>query len=321
MLNDGLDPDQRIRILPQPKQKKAGISVAFGGVLAFVCVVLLAAGAWFMLKHAPPIPIDTETEAQIDAAQPCDTNVSRFAPDPEIVVLDFPNLTIQGLMLDRVAALIEKAHLPRNQVLDDVDLREAIYNCGDTIESYYYGHDYKAADLARFFQLAAQQNITLNANELWLKRLLNQLGWLDPGAVGALITLPAARPPVTETMRAVILHHEISHGAFYTVPAYEAYAEAFWDSLTDADRAAFTSFLGTEGYDTHNTNLMLNEAQAYLVFTPDAQFFNAKVVGMPQAQLDTLREGYIANMPNFWLTAMATETLPVGPAAKTCTTN
>jgi hypothetical protein len=321
MQYDGLDPDQRIRILPQPKRKKTGLWVALGGALAFICVILLAGGGWFMFGRSTPIPIDTETEAQIDAAQPCDTKVSRFAPDPEIVVLDFPNLTIQGLMLDRVAALIEKAHLPRNQVLDDVDLREAIYNCGDTIESYYYGHDYKAADLARFFQLAAQQNIVLNANELWLKRLLNQLGWLDPGAVGALITLPAARPPVTEAMRAVILHHEISHGAFFTIPAYEAYAESFWDSLTDADRTAFTSFLGSEGYDTNNTNLMLNETQAYLVFTPDPQFFSAKAVGMSQAQLDTLRDGYIANMPNFWLTPMATETLPVGPTPKSCSTN
>ncbi|OYY05702.1 MAG: hypothetical protein B7Y73_00885 [Acidocella sp. 35-58-6] len=320
MLNDGLDPDQRIRILPQPKRKKTGLWLALG----LVCAIIVtggAGGAWFMFGRSTAIPIDTETEAQIDASQPCDTKVSHFAADPEIVVIDFPNLTIQGLTLDRVAALIEKAHLPRNQVLDDVDLREAIYDCGDTIESYYYGHDYKAADLARFFQLAAQQNITLNAHELWLKQLLNQLGWLDPGAVGALITLPAAVPPVTESMRAVILHHEISHGAFYTVPAYEAYAESFWNSLTDVDRAAFISFLSTEGYDTNNTNLMLNEAQAYLVFTPDPQFFSAKALGMSQAQLDTLREGYIAGMPSFWLTPLANETLPVSAPLKACQTN
>jgi len=278
-------------------------------------------GAWLWLRPPPDIPIDTETEAQIDSTQPCAVTVSRFAADPNIVVIDFPNLNVQGLMLDRVAALIEKAHLPRNRVLGDVELNEAIYNCGDTIESYYYGHDYKAADLLKFFTLAAADGVKLNPNELWLKRLLNQLGWLTPGANGAIITLPGAEAPVTEEMRAVILHHELSHGAFYTIPAYAAYSVAFWNSLTPADRAAFTDFLGRQGYDTTNTNLMLNETQAYLIFTRDPQFFNASVVGMAQAQIDTLRAGFIAAMPNFWLEPMANAALPVGPDHEECKVN
>jgi len=237
------------------------------------------------------------------------------------VVIDFPNLNVQGLMLDRVAALIEKAHLPRNRVLDDVELNEEIYNCGDTIASYYYGHDYKAADLRKFFTLAAADGVQLNAEELWLKGLLGQLGWLAPDAVGAIITLPGAAPPVTEEMRAVILHHEISHGAFYTIPAYEAYSIAFWNSLTDAQRADFTGFLGRQGYDSSNTNLMLNETQAYLIFTRDPLFFNASAVDMTQAQVDALRARFIASMPDFWLRPMADAALPVGPDHPVCEVN
>jgi len=272
--------------------------------------------ALLAMRGPPPVPIDVETEAQIDAARPCVIKVSRFAADPDIVVIDFPNLNVQGRMLDRVAALIEKAHLPRNRVLGDVELNEAIYNCGDTIESYYYGHDYKAADLRKFFALAAADGVKLNPDELWLQRLLAQLGWLAPGANGAIITLPGAIPPVTAEMRAVILHHEISHGAFFTIPAYAAYSVAFWNGLTDAERAAFTDFLGRQGYDTGNTNLMLNETQAYLIFTRDPQFFNASAVGMSQAQIDALRARFIASMPDFWLRPMANENLPVGPNAK-----
>jgi hypothetical protein len=289
--------------------------LAVGGVLA---VGLTAAAAWWFTRGPAPIPFDTETEAQIDAMQPCAIKVSRFAADPNIVVIDFPNLNVQGLMLDRVAALIEKARLPRDRVLSDVELNEAIYNCGDTIESYYYGHDYKAADLLKFFSLAEADGVKLNANELWLKGLLLQLGWLTPGANGALVTLPGAAEPITEEMRAVILHHELSHGAFYTVPAYAAFATAFWNSLTPADRAAFTGFLGREGYDTGNTNLMLNETRAYLIFTRDPKFFNGSVVGMSQAQIDTLRAGFIAAMPKFWLQPMANAKLPIGPDQKAC---
>ena len=96
-------------------------------------------------------------------------------------------------MLDRVAALVEKAGLPRDRVLSDPDLLAAIHERGDTIETFYYGHDYPASALARFFQLADQEHVQLNQQEETLRALLNQLGWLKPGANGALITIPRRR--------------------------------------------------------------------------------------------------------------------------------
>ena len=75
---------------------------------------------------------------------------------------------------------------------------------------------------------------------------------------------------------------------------------------------------GREGYDTADTTLMLNETQAYLVFTRDPRFFNGDAVGMTQAEIDQLRAGFIANMPNFWLQPMANATLPVSVAPAVC---
>jgi hypothetical protein len=315
MRSDGNDDDtvklRRTRPRRAPHPALIIAAVAVGALLFGVVGVFLSRGPG-------GIAIDSESEAQIDATQPCAIKVSRLAQDPNIVVIDFPDLRAQGLMLDRVAALVEKAHLPRDRVLGDVELNEAIYACGETIESYYYGHDYKAADLARFFTLAAAEGIPLNPEERWLNRLLTQLGWLAPGADGALITLPGAVAPVSQEMRAVILHHEISHGAFYTMSDYAAYAAAFWSSLTDDQRAAFRSFLGAGGYDTGNETLMLNETQAYLVFTRDPQFFSGAAMGMSQPQIDALRARYLAGMPPSWLTPIADETLPVGPAPAAC---
>lgn len=319
MWRAGQDNDDTIIVRRPPPKKPKKSSKRF--LLIFGILAISCAGggfAWRFLGPAPLISIDTETEAQIDAAQPCKTVVSYFALDRSIVVVDFPNLKVQGLMLDRVAALIEKAKLPRNNVLDDVALRAAIYNNGETIEDYYYGHDYKAADLAKFFRLADAEHIQLNAQEEWLRRLITQLGWLAPAVTGALITLPAATPPITEEMRAVILHHELSHGAFYTIPKYADYVAAFWNSLTEQDRTAFTDFLGKQGYDTSNTKLMYNETQAYLVFTTNPAFFNASAVGMSKTQVEGLRSGYIDGLPEFWLKDMANETLPVASAAQSC---
>jgi hypothetical protein len=58
---------------------------------------------------------------------------------------------------------------------------------------------------------------------------------------------------------------------------------------------------------------MLNETQAYLIFTRDPMFFNAAAVGMNEPQIETLRAGYIANIPVPWLQPMANAPLPIGP--------
>ncbi len=292
----------------RPRRSFLFTGLAGGGVLAAG-----AAAAW--LSRPGPIPIGVAGEAEIDGTEPCETTLSYFTPDRNVVVMDFPSLRFQGLMLDRIAAFVEKAGAPHDRVLDDAALNAAIAAGGDTVANYYYGHDYQASDLARFFALAGLEKSALNPGELWLKRLLRQLGWLKPGAVGAIITLPAAGGEITPDMRAVILRHEISHGAFYTVPEYRRYAEQFWASLTPADRAAFTAFLGRQGYDTSLTELMLNETQAYLVFTRDPRFFNAAAIGKTEAEVAQLRQGFIANMPDFWLTPLASAPLPPVPRA------
>src|ERR1700686_722485 len=102
-----MNDDDTIVIRRAPvRQKKSHLPLAIGGALP---VLLLAAGgAWFVFGQPLLIPIDTATEAQIDGTQPCNIQVSRFADDANIVVIDFPSLITQGLALDRVAALVEK---------------------------------------------------------------------------------------------------------------------------------------------------------------------------------------------------------------------
>jgi len=304
---------------PSPVKRRSILKQALAGAALVGVPAALGAG-WLTLRRPADPPFPTTTEAQIDAAEPCAIEVSHFALSPAVTVIDFPDLTTQGMTLDRVAAFVEKAGVPHDRVLDDAGLAAAIAADGDTVANYYYGHDYQAADLARFFALASQEGIALNQYELWLQKLLVQLDWLRPGAVGAIITVPAEGGILTADMRPVILHHEISHGAFYTVPAYRAYAESFWYSLNDEQRAGFTGFLGREGYNTANTELMLNETQAYLIFTRDPRFFAGSAVGMSEDQINALRAGFIANMPDFWLTPLANAALPLGNPVRQCAT-
>ena len=289
--------DPTVRLPPPVRRRWRWLAVG-------LALVVLAAGgflAWRMLRPAGP-PILRAGEAVIDANHRPGLTVFRFAPDPAILVLDFTDLEQQGLMLDRVAAFVEKAGLPKDRLLNTADLDAAIRAGGDTVATYYYGHDYSAADLARFFALAKLEAIHLDAQEIWLRRLLRRLGWLRPGAVGALLSIPRVGPGIDAKARATILHHELSHGFYFTDAGYRRFVAHFWHAtLTPAERAGFRRFLGSEGYDTHIPLLMMNETQAYLMFTPDPRFFRAAVAGLSEAEAVRLRASFRAGMPKGWL--------------------
>jgi hypothetical protein len=253
---------------------------------------------------APAFDIRTANETAIRDNVADTLTVFRFAANPNIIVLDFPTLLQQGLMLDRVAALQEKAGLPRDRVLTDAELDAAIRQRGDTIATFYYGHDYSAAALVRFFELADRQHIALNEQEEKLRALMRQLGWFAPGAQGGLISIPrvGADPNVTMSARAAILRHELSHGEFFSDPAYAAYVRDFWRTdLTAAERAAMRRFLGSEDYDTADEELMLNEMQAYVMFTLDPQFFQAADIGMTDQRREQLQAEFLRGLNVAWL--------------------
>ena len=129
----------------------------------------------------------------------------------------------------------------------------------------------------------------------------------------ARISIPpeSASPPIDDAARATILHHELSHGAYFTDPAYAAYAQDFWlNVLTEAQRAGFRHFLGGEGYDTTNEDLMLNEAQAYLIHTPDPRYFRPDLAGLSDAEAARLRQIFLAGMPDAWLKTAAQLKVP-----------
>ena len=259
---------------------------------------------------APPDdpPIRTADEQHIldhdTAAAGGGVTVFRFAGNPRILVMDFASLRDQGTMLNRVASFAEKAGLPRDRVLSDPELDRAIQAGGDTPETFYYGHDYGAPTLARFFALAGRDNIALRAPEETLRALLHREGWFEPNALAGLISIPAAGtdPKIDRPARAAILRHELSHGEYFTNPAYTAFVHRFWtQSLTAAEREAVRRFLLSHGYDPALDDLMENEAQAYLVFTDHPDFFAPSMIGMNPVRLNALRQAFYRTMPGGWL--------------------
>jgi hypothetical protein len=256
------------------------------------------------IASAPVFATEIATRQEIRDHTPTALSVFRLADNPRILVLDFPSLREQGRMLNRVAAQSEKGGLPRDRVLNDDELAQAIRSHGDTVDTFYYGHDYSAATLARFFALADRDRIELNAEEERLRALLRQEGWLtlDTGAALISLTAAGANPRLTQDVRGAILQHELSHGEFFSNPAYAGYVHSFWlTALTPAERAAFRNFMARDEYDTSQEDLMCNEMQAYLMFTRNPMFFTADLAGLTPARLAELQSRFLAGMPAGWL--------------------
>lgn len=305
----------RVRILPARKRRN-GPLLGLGLAAAVVCA---GSAGWLLwprpptvLPHAPLFVVHPATEAAIRDHSGDRLTVFRLAQNPRILVLDFSSLQQQGLMLNRIAAFAEKRGQPHDRVLTDAELAQAIHADGATVATYYYGHDYPASVLARFFATADRDHVRLDPEEERLRLLLRQEGWLAAGTEAGLISIPrtGADASVTPAARATILHHELSHGEFFSDPAYAGYVRAFWTmALTDPERANIRRWLASEGYDPALEEVMLNEMQAYLMFTPDPDYFTAASVGLTPQRLAALQAAFLRGMPAGWLRDALARTL------------
>lgn len=291
-------------VLARPGRRRAAglISLVVALGLAAIAIALVLLQRQTPGAQVAALPL--AAEAAIAAEQPQTLTLFRFASNPRILVMDFPTLRQQGLMFNRIAVFAEKSGAPHDRVLDDAALNDMITTHGDTTETFYYGHDYDSATLARFFATAASDGVTLNAEEQRLHALAREQGMLAADACQAVITVPRASADsrVDDRFRRAILHHELSHGEFFTSPAYAAYVRHFWNGVLDAPlRATFTRFLVAQEYDSALPDLMANETQAYLMYTPDTRIFSAALVGLTPDSISTLRTEFLRDMPAGWL--------------------
>jgi hypothetical protein len=237
--------------------------------------------------------------------------VRQLKGNPDVVVIQFPSLQVQGLTLNRCAALVEKSGASRSHVLTDAELAALIHTNGDTSATFYLGHDYTSPDLARFFNAASEQQVPLNPEEKGLRSLLQQIGMLVPDGKGglsspratALVTFGAPQQgdpdvPVDEEMdptrRASVLGHELSHGVYFTRAAYRSYCHLFWsEQLSDSERAIWRRYLRGLGYDGANEDLLVNEMQALLMHTSDRRDFDAAALGVGDSEFEGMRNRFV----------------------------
>lgn len=281
-------------------------------ILRWACWLLLAPAAWAAEDgYALPSPVAGDFQV-ILGNRSGELAVFEYAGRQAITIIDFPSLAEQGRMFNRVVALIERMGAPRERVLSNEELAQYIRSIGKTDATLAYGNDFLAAELVVFYNLAELGGIALNAQELALRQLLldRRLMVLRNGFYQAVIpqavilSLPQVNdgsrggPPVGELARRTIFTHELSHAEYYTNPIYANYCRQFWrTAMTAEQQAAFRKFLSRSNYSSDSDELMVNESQAYLMYTPDPRAFNAKLLGLGEKDIAALRKRFREGNP------------------------
>ncbi len=197
-----------------------------------------------------------------------DTDVFRWSAHPSAVVMVFRSHTVQAKYLKRLAFFVEKKHT-RGTLLSETALQA---------RKGWGAHDYKADDLAHFFETARIQNIALNPQEHTLKKLLLQLGILQYKKTSAqkndiatsavktgIGTLSTISRSYSKQLQKTLLIHELLHAWFFTDALLRDTVQEIWMQKSKALKTAWRNFLSRKGYDSNFEYLVQNEFFAYLL--------------------------------------------------------
>ncbi len=147
---------------------------------------------------------------------------SRF---PRVLILDMASYEIQDAFFKRLAFFVEKAgHAGK---LESLSALAGLHG--------YNAHDYRAEDLARFFDAASREDPPgLSVEESALETILAENGVIKKTAAGfaagdgCILSISRGSSPL---LRSLLLTHESFHGLFFTIPAFRDATEAAWAAL------------------------------------------------------------------------------------------
>ncbi len=185
-----------------------------------------------------------------------------------ILFFDTADYEVQNEFFRRLAFFVEKQGY-KGKLLTDAQLKG---------QHGYNAHDYRACDLARFFEHARLQNFPLNKKELLLQKILLVNGVVKTDENGSFIEGQGAVISISQEspsyLRTTFVAHEGWHGIFFVDKDFRDTVASIYYSLQSADPRAldflFRYFQVTPSlnYDTSDTYLMQNEFMAYMLQRP-----------------------------------------------------
>ncbi|MFA6971032.1 MAG: hypothetical protein WC208_06465 [Gallionella sp.] len=235
-----------------------------------------------------------------------------YAGNPDIFVFDFPGLTLQGRTFNRAMQLTEQFNEPYKHVLSMAELIKYLEAIRRNQANFAFGHDFLVSELVLFFNLAVKDKTEMLPEELALRDFLLQQGLMTswrgfyrsqkPDVV--ILSIPQIQekhdhePRINELARRAIFTHEMAHAEYYSNPYYAEYCRKFWsEKLNDAQRSVFQKFLSHYNYSVNQQELLINEMQAYLMFTPDPNSISAAKLGITEEEFEAMKAAFRQGRP------------------------
>ena len=214
---------------------------------------------------------------------------------PGVLFFDISTYSVQDDFFRRLAFFVEKAGY-KGRLLSDAELKG---------KHGYNAHDYKADDLARFFEKARVESFPLNEKELLLREILAFNGIIkiaSDGEVmagsGAVISISQESPSY---LRTTFIAHEGWHGIFFIDEEFRNTVASIYytiDPKTLAYLRRYFQVTPSLNYDVRDDYLMKNEFMAYMLQRPlsyTASYFVDMAKREHSQQLAKAEADYIIN--------------------------
>jgi hypothetical protein len=190
--------------------------------------------------------------------------VFRWDRFPSLLIFDTADYAVQDRMFKRLAFFVEKAGFRGRLAFDDEIAELHGWNA----------HDYRAEDLAHFFQAARKVNFPLLAEERELERILLDAGILqesDAGIQGGGGGIISISRESESYLRSLFMAHEGYHGLFFIDEDFRTFSRQRWQKFPAEAKRFIVSYFNFQHYDTADEYLRVNEFMAHLLQQPSSQ--------------------------------------------------
>ncbi|MDR2403351.1 MAG: hypothetical protein LBD78_04915 [Spirochaetaceae bacterium] len=206
--------------------------------------------------------------------------IFRWPRFPALIIFDTADYQFQDRLFKRLAFFTEKRDF-RGRLVSDEEMAEL---------HGWNAHDYRAEDLARFFETARQQGFPLNPEERELENILldtdiiRRAGEFTPGE-GGVISISRESP---DYLRNLFMIHEGFHGLFFIDAGFRDFSRRRWENLDSGARRFIRSYFDSQRYDLADSYLIINEFMAYCLQQPVSEagkYFGETLAGRIHANL------------------------------------
>jgi hypothetical protein len=204
-----------------------------------------------------------------------DYEIFQWSGFPEILIFDFADYAAQDRMLKRLAFFVEKAGF-RGRLAHDAEIAEL---------HAWNAHDYRAEDLARFFDTARKTGFPLLKEERELEEiLLNERIIIEDqngisAGEGGIISISRESP---DYLRYRFMAHEGFHGLFFIDEDFRDFSRRRWEQLSSSAKRFIVSFFEFQQYDVRDEYLLVNEFMAHVLqqtVSQAAEYFGSRIPG------------------------------------------